>query len=79
MFGGTKLMDTAQLIPNPEHISFWNNTIIQQTEFSQRTGTASHRDKRAITLIVLGITILITALAEISYGVIASHVTTKKN
>jgi hypothetical protein len=23
----------AQLIPNPEHISFWNNTIIQQTEF----------------------------------------------
>jgi hypothetical protein len=25
----------AQLIPNPEHISFWNNTIIQQTEFSQ--------------------------------------------
>jgi hypothetical protein len=25
----------AQLIPNPKHISFWNNTIIQQTEFSQ--------------------------------------------
>jgi hypothetical protein len=25
----------AQLIPNPEHISFWNTTIIQQTEFSQ--------------------------------------------
>jgi hypothetical protein len=25
----------AQLIPNPEHISFWNNTIIQKAEFSQ--------------------------------------------
>jgi hypothetical protein len=42
----------AHLIPNPEHISFWNNTIIQQTEFSQQAGTASHRDKRKITLIV---------------------------
>jgi hypothetical protein len=25
----------AQIIPNPKHISFWNNTLIQQTEFSQ--------------------------------------------
>jgi hypothetical protein len=38
----------------------------------------SHRDKREITLIVLGITALIAALAGISYGVIANHVTAKK-
>jgi hypothetical protein len=31
----TILEEIAQLIPNPEHSSFWNNTIIQQTEFSQ--------------------------------------------
>jgi hypothetical protein len=42
-----------------------------------RTETTSHRDKREITLIVLGITALIAALAEISYGVIANHVTVK--
>jgi hypothetical protein len=40
-------------------------------------GAASHRDKREITVIALGITALITALAGISYGVIASHVTAK--
>jgi DNA-binding CsgD family transcriptional regulator len=45
--------------------------------FSQRTGTTSHRDKREITLIVLGITALIAALAGISYGVVANHVTAK--
>jgi hypothetical protein len=67
----------AQFIPNPEHISFWNNTIIQQTEFSQQTGTAFHRDKREVTLIVLGITALVAALAGISYGVIANYVTAK--
>jgi hypothetical protein len=67
----------AQLIPNPQHISFWNNTIIQQTEFSQRTGTASHRDKREVTLIGLRITALVAALAGISCGVIANHVTAK--
>jgi hypothetical protein len=67
----------AQLILNPEHISFWNNTIIQQTEFSQRTGTASHRNKRESTLIVLGRTALVASLAGISYGVIANHVTAK--
>jgi hypothetical protein len=41
-------------------------------------GTASDRDKREITLIVLGITALIAALAGISNGAIANHVTTKK-
>jgi hypothetical protein len=41
------------------------------------TGTTSHRDKRKITLIVLGITALIAAVAGISYGVIASYVTAK--
>jgi cysteine sulfinate desulfinase/cysteine desulfurase-like protein len=41
-------------------------------------GTASHRDKRKTTLIVLGITALIAALAGIIYGVIANHVTAKK-
>jgi hypothetical protein len=39
------------------------------------TGTACHRDKREVTLIVLGITALVAALAGISYGVIANHVT----
>jgi hypothetical protein len=68
----------AQLILNPEHIYFWNNTIIQQTEFSQWTGTASHKDKRKVTLIVSGITALIAALAGISCRVIANHVTAKK-
>jgi hypothetical protein len=37
----------------------------------------SHRDKREITLIILGITALIAALAAISYMVIANHVTAK--
>jgi hypothetical protein len=37
----------------------------------------SHRDKREVTLIVLGITALVTALAGISCGVIANHVTAK--
>jgi hypothetical protein len=41
------------------------------------TGTTSHRDRREITLTVLGITALIAALARISYGVIANHVTAK--
>jgi hypothetical protein len=38
----------------------------------------THRDKREVTLIVLGITALVAALAEISYGVIVNHVTAKK-
>jgi hypothetical protein len=42
------------------------------------TGTTSHRDKREITLIVLGTAALIAALAGISCGVIANHVTIKK-
>jgi hypothetical protein len=33
---------------------------------------------REVTLIVLGITVLVAALAGISYGVIANHVTAKK-
>jgi hypothetical protein len=41
------------------------------------TGKASHMDKREITLIVLGITALVAALAGISYEVIANHVTAK--
>jgi hypothetical protein len=36
-------------------------------------GAASHRNKREVTLIVLGITALVAALAGISYGVIANH------
>jgi hypothetical protein len=39
---------------------------------------ASRKDKRETTLIVLGITALVTALAEIGYGVIANYVTVKK-
>jgi hypothetical protein len=41
------------------------------------TGTASHKDKRELTLIVLGIIASVTALAGISYGVTANHVTAK--
>jgi hypothetical protein len=41
------------------------------------TVTASHRDKKEVALIVLGITALVIALAGISYGVIANHVTAK--
>jgi hypothetical protein len=41
------------------------------------TGTTSHRDKKEITLIVLGIITLIAALAGINYGVIGNHVTAK--
>jgi hypothetical protein len=40
-------------------------------------GTTSHRDKREITLIVLEITALVAALAKMSYGLFANHVTTK--
>jgi hypothetical protein len=42
------------------------------------TGTASHRNKREVTSIVLEVIALVEALAGISYGVIASHVTAKK-
>jgi hypothetical protein len=42
------------------------------------TGTTSHRDKREVTLIVLGITALISTLARISYALIANHVIAKK-
>jgi hypothetical protein len=41
------------------------------------TGTTSHRDKREVTLLVLGIAALVAALAGITYGVIANHVTAK--
>jgi hypothetical protein len=41
-------------------------------------GTFSHRDKREVALIVLGITTLVTALHGISYVVTANHVTSKK-
>jgi hypothetical protein len=37
----------------------------------------SHRDKREVTLIVLGKTALTTVLAGINYRVIANHVTAK--
>jgi hypothetical protein len=56
------------------HVAIW-----KEREMLTTIGTASHRDKMEITLIVLGITALIAALAGISYGVIANHVTAKKN
>jgi hypothetical protein len=46
-------------------------------EFSQWTGTTFHRDKRGVTLKVLRTIALITALAGISYGVVANQVTAK--
>jgi hypothetical protein len=42
------------------------------------TRTTSHRDQRDITVIVLGITTLIAALAGISYEAISNHITAKK-
>jgi hypothetical protein len=42
------------------------------------TAIASHRNKREVTLIVLGITALVAALAGITYEVIANHVIAKK-
>jgi hypothetical protein len=52
-------------------------TVWKERGMLTTIGTTSHRDKREVALIVLGITALITALAGISYGVIANHVTTK--
>jgi p-aminobenzoyl-glutamate transporter AbgT len=56
------------------HAAIW-----KKREMLTTTGTAFHRDKREVTLIVLEITALVAALAGISYGVIANHVTAKKN
>jgi hypothetical protein len=44
----------------------------KKREMLTTTGTAFHRDKREVTLIVLGITALVAALAGISYGAIAT-------
>jgi hypothetical protein len=41
------------------------------------TETASHREKSDVILIALGKTALVAALAGISYGVIANHITAK--
>jgi hypothetical protein len=49
----------------------------KKREMLTTTETACHRDKREVTLIVLGITALVAALAGISYGVFANHVTAK--
>jgi ribonuclease HI len=54
------------------HAAIWKERGMLTT-----TGTASHRDKREVTSIVLGITGLVTALAGISYGMIVNHVTEK--
>jgi hypothetical protein len=54
------------------HAAVWKERGMLTT-----TETASHRDKRESTLIVLGITTLVTALTGTSYGVIANHVTAK--
>jgi ribonuclease HI len=53
------------------HAAIWKERGITTS------GTTSHRDKRENTLLVLGITAFIAALAGISYGVIANHVTAK--
>jgi hypothetical protein len=54
------------------HAAIWKEKGMLTT-----TGTTSHRDKREVTVIVLGITVLVAALAGISYEVIANHVTAK--
>jgi hypothetical protein len=58
----------AFLIPYA-HAAIW-----KKREMLITTGTASHKDKREVTLKVLRITALVTALAEICY---ANHVTAK--
>jgi hypothetical protein len=55
------------------HAAIWKERGMLTT-----TETVSQRDEREIALIVLGIAALIGALAGISYGVIADHITTKK-
>jgi ribonuclease HI len=55
------------------HAGIWKKRRMLTT-----TGTASHKDKREVILIVLGITALVTTLSGISCGVIANHVTAKK-
>jgi ribonuclease HI len=54
------------------HAAIWKERKMLTT-----TGTTSHRDKREVTLLVLGIAALVAALAGITYGVIANHVTAK--
>jgi hypothetical protein len=55
-----------------------HEAIWKESEMLTTTGTTSHEDKRKIILIVLGITALIAALAGITYGMIANHVTAKQ-
>jgi hypothetical protein len=43
-----------------------HETIWKEREMLTTTGTVYHRDKREVTLIVLGITALVAALAGIS-------------
>jgi hypothetical protein len=64
-------------VPNPDHLTFWNNTIIQQTEFSHQKEIGSYREKRKIVTLMMGITALIAALAGTTYGVVSNYETTK--
>jgi ribonuclease HI len=54
------------------HVAIWKERGMLTT-----TGTISHRDKKELTVIVLRIAALVAALAGISYGIIANHVTAK--
>jgi hypothetical protein len=54
------------------HAAIWKKKRMLTT-----TDTVSHKDKREVTLIILGITALVTALAGIRYGVITNHVNVK--
>jgi ribonuclease HI len=51
--------------------------ICKEREILIATEKISHNNKREVTLIILGITALVSALAGISYGVIVNHVTAK--
>jgi hypothetical protein len=64
-------------VPNPDHVTFWNNTIIQQTEFSHRKAISSHTEKREVVTLAVGITTLIAVLTGIPYGVVFNNETTQ--
>jgi hypothetical protein len=58
----------GQLVPNDKQVTFWNNSILQTMEFSQRTGASSHRNKREPVA-------LIASLAGLSHGVASNTMT----
>jgi hypothetical protein len=62
-----------QLVPNPERIFFLNQSVVENLHSSHTSSSTNllHRQKREpVTLIVVGVVALVTALAGLTYGVI---------